>query len=148
MTQSYGRPDIRLDQQLALRTAAVWLGEEFGAVFGVETIELEIDGERGAWRKMDNGKDGRPTPGLRPIGAAQDHWRELYKCRRGQVARVDVVREAQGVAERGVTFQATAAQFLRADAERMAALAALLDGARQGSRSEGRTLSRDEMHDR
>jgi len=113
-----------------------------------ETIELEIDGERGAWRKMDNGKDGRPTPGLRPIGAAQDHWRELYKSRRGQVVSLDVVREAQGLAERGVAFQATAAQFLRADAERMAALAALLDGARQGSRSEGRTLSRDEMHDR
>jgi hypothetical protein len=113
-----------------------------------ETVELEIEGERGAWRKMEDGKDGRATPGLRPVGAAQDHWRSLYKSRRGQVARVDVVRERQGVAERGAAFQTAAAEFLRADAERQAALAALLDGARQGCRSEGRTLARDEMHDR
>jgi protein-tyrosine-phosphatase len=30
---------LRLDQQQALRTAAEWLVEEFGALFGVETIE-------------------------------------------------------------------------------------------------------------
>ena len=30
---------IRLDQQVALRTAAAWLVDEFGSMFGVETIE-------------------------------------------------------------------------------------------------------------
>lgn len=39
MSETYGRAEIRLDQQLALRTAAIWLCEEFGALFGVETIE-------------------------------------------------------------------------------------------------------------
>lgn len=39
MTNTYGREDIRLDQQLALRTAATWLVDEFGSTFGVETIE-------------------------------------------------------------------------------------------------------------
>ena len=39
MSETYRRPDIRLDQQMALRTAATWLVDEFGAMFGVETIE-------------------------------------------------------------------------------------------------------------
>jgi protein-tyrosine-phosphatase len=39
MTETYKPPEIRLDQQLALRTAATWLVDEFGSVFGVETIE-------------------------------------------------------------------------------------------------------------
>ena len=37
-------------------------------------IELIVSGFRGQWRKMDDGKDGRPTPGLRAIGPARDHW--------------------------------------------------------------------------
>jgi hypothetical protein len=40
------------------------------------------------------------------------------------------------------------AAFLRSDAERQAALAALLDGGRQGYRSLGRTVARDDMHER
>ena len=39
MTETYKPPEIRLDQQLALRTAATWLVDEFGTMFGVETIE-------------------------------------------------------------------------------------------------------------
>ncbi|MDT4937451.1 MAG: hypothetical protein QOG80_1122, partial [Pseudonocardiales bacterium] len=37
--KTYPPPEIRLDQQLALRTAAAWLVDEFGSMFGVETIE-------------------------------------------------------------------------------------------------------------
>jgi arsenate reductase (thioredoxin) len=36
---SYRRPDLSIDQQLALRTAATNLGREFDGTFGVETIE-------------------------------------------------------------------------------------------------------------
>ncbi len=36
--------------------------------------ELVVDGYRGHWRKMDDGKDGRSTAGLRAIGPARDHW--------------------------------------------------------------------------
>jgi protein-tyrosine-phosphatase len=39
MTETYKRPEIHLDQQLALRTATTWLVDEFGAMFGAETIE-------------------------------------------------------------------------------------------------------------
>jgi arsenate reductase (thioredoxin) len=39
MTTRYRRPDLSIDQDLALRTAAVRLSDRFGAMFGVETIE-------------------------------------------------------------------------------------------------------------
>lgn len=39
MTRTHPRPDITLDQQVALRTAATRLGRDFEGVFGVETIE-------------------------------------------------------------------------------------------------------------
>jgi hypothetical protein len=44
-------------------------------------IELVVDGVRGHWRKMDDGKDGRPTPGLRAIGPAREHWHALQDQR-------------------------------------------------------------------
>ena len=114
-----------------------------------ETIELDVDGVGGTWRKMDDGKDGRATPGLRPIGTAQDAWSDLFKHRRGQVVRLAVRELSVGVAEGSApVYRAGLAVVRRTDAERQAALAALLDGARQGSRSEGRTLARDEMHER
>jgi arsenate reductase (thioredoxin) len=36
---AHRRDDLSVDQQLALRTAAAWLAEEFTGVFGQETIE-------------------------------------------------------------------------------------------------------------
>jgi len=39
MTQTYPRPDITLDQQVALKSAATRLGRDFVDTFGVETIE-------------------------------------------------------------------------------------------------------------
>ena len=131
---------IHDDPLLAARVSAMRAGE---------TIDLEVDGAPGTWRKMDDGKDGRATQGLRPIGAAQTAWRDLFNNRRGQVVRIDARAWAPGVSEgASARYRAALATILRSDAERQAALAALLDGARQGSRSEGRTLSRDEMHER
>ena len=45
-------------------------------------IELEIDGFLGTWEKMADGKDGRPTFGIKPRGTAQTRWHEL-QARRG-----------------------------------------------------------------
>jgi protein-tyrosine-phosphatase len=39
MTEPDRRPEISLDQQVALRTAAANLREQFSAIFGIETIE-------------------------------------------------------------------------------------------------------------
>ena len=39
MTSTYPRPQITLDQQVALKTAATRLTRDFEGTFGVETIE-------------------------------------------------------------------------------------------------------------
>ena len=131
---------IHDDPLLAARVMAMQAGD---------TIDLDVDGAAGTWRKMDDGKDGRATPGLRPIGVAQTAWSDLFKNKRGRVVRIEPTASVHGVSEGpAARYRAELATFLRSDAERQAALAALLDGARQGSRSEGRTLSRDEMHER
>ena len=44
-------------------------------------IELIVDGFRGQWRKMDDGKNGKPTPGLCAIGPARDHWHGMQGYR-------------------------------------------------------------------
>ncbi len=124
-----------------------------------ETIALRIDGVVGMWLKMRNGADGRPTPGLKPLGRTQAFWNELFKSRRGDV--VSLVYEAEvatGVVEADAPpFRHAAApanldgaigRLVRTQADRDAALAALLDGAKGGWRSEGRTMTRDEMHER
>jgi hypothetical protein len=134
---------IHNDPQLAEQVRCMWAGQ---------TIELEVDGVRGAWRKMDDGADGRPTPGLKPVGAAQQVWGYLFKRRRGEIVTLKVVDEARdGVAEEPSFATRGALIFAplgRTPEEREAALAALLDGGRQGYSSDGRTMTRDEMHER
>ncbi len=46
-----------------------------------DLVELEIDGFRGMWKKMDDGKDGRPTPGIKPLGKAREFWHSLQDTR-------------------------------------------------------------------
>jgi hypothetical protein len=107
------------------------------ALNGGQTTELIVEGFRGHWCKMADGRDGRRTPGLRPIGRMQDFWRELYATRRGDLVKVELAAEA-----------IDAGSVTATELQRQAAIQALLTGYRQGSRSEGRTVTRDEMHER
>ena len=50
---------------------------------------------------MDNGKDGRPTTGIKPVGPAQTHWHTLLRNRLGSA--VTIARAS--TAENGVTGQ-------------------------------------------
>ena len=108
---------------------------------GGQTVALLVDGVRGEWCKMADGHDGRPTQGLRPLGRAKEFWRELYRDRRGDVVTVEV-------AQSPVATQRLHPALAQSAAEREAAFQALLAMAGQGWRSEGRVVSRDEMHDR
>lgn len=52
-----------------------------------ETLDLEIDGIVGRWERMRDGRDGRPTYGIKPIAEMREVWARL---RRGpkKVAKV------------------------------------------------------------
>lgn len=52
-------------------------------------IDLEIDGIVGRWERMKDGKDGRPTLGIKPIEAMRSVWARL----RHQPGRVVDIRE-------------------------------------------------------
>ncbi len=56
-----------------------------------EVKALRVDGFEGFWEKMADGKDGRPTPGIKPIGKARDHWNQLFVNKRGDVVEIEVL---------------------------------------------------------
>lgn len=58
-----------------------------------EIIELEVDGIVGRWERMRNGKDGRPTKGIKPVGPMKEVWKRL-QARRGEVVEIREVRTA------------------------------------------------------
>jgi hypothetical protein len=134
--------------QTVIRDVVIWAKHIHGgdvadrvmALRGGETIELIVDGVKGTWRKMDDGRDGRPTSGVRPIGRMQDFWRELYAKRRGDV----VPLEAAETKAAPVIYPALG----KTPEERKAALEALIGLADEGYRSNGLVITRDDMHDR
>jgi hypothetical protein len=52
-----------------------------------EIITLEVEGTIGKWARMRTGSDGRPTMGIKPIGAMATVWARLQK-RRGEKVRI------------------------------------------------------------
>jgi hypothetical protein len=69
---------LKLDSSLHARVLKLAAGA---------TIRLEVDGVVGEWKKMKDGADGRPTPGIKPVGAMAKVWARLQE-RRGQNVRV------------------------------------------------------------
>jgi hypothetical protein len=126
---------IHDDEDIRQRIAALRAGQ---------TIDLIVDGVRGVWRKMDDGKDGRPTRGIRPLGQMQAFWRALYESRRGDVVSMELPEDQDQARAPAVVFP----PLSRTEEERRIALQALLDAGRQGWRSEGPRMTRDEMHER
>ena len=51
-------------------------------------IELEVDGYRGTWEKMKDGKDGMPTTGIKPLGPAKEHWSRVLKDKRRCLVKI------------------------------------------------------------
>jgi hypothetical protein len=136
----------------AIRDVVIWVkhihGEDVServlGLQGGETLDLVVDGVRGAWRKMDDGRDGRPTTGIRPIGRMQDFWRELYSGRRGDVVTIELPQADDAVERSSLTFSSLA----RTPEERKSALEAMLSLKGAGYRNNGVVITRDDMHDR
>ncbi len=56
-------------------------------------VALRIDGKPVLFRKMRDGADGRPTPGIRPDETFKDFWNALYRERRGETVEIDLADE-------------------------------------------------------
>jgi len=137
------------------------LSRHLGALTAGAVVALKVDGVAGKWVKMDNGKDGRPTPGLRPLGAVKDYWNALFNEKRGELVTIELAggddagpatphttpSPRAGLAEEAVEFRN---RLERADPiMRKAAIAALLDTGRQTFvPQDGFRFNRDEIHDR
>lgn len=62
---------------------------------GQSQIELAVDGFHGTWQKMDDGRDGRPTTGLKPVvGPAKAHWDALLRDELGNLVTIALVSTA------------------------------------------------------
>jgi len=57
-----------------------------------ELIKLTVDGVTGMWCGMDDGSDGWPTPGIKPIGVARKHWQGLQD-QRGEIVEIAVAEK-------------------------------------------------------
>jgi hypothetical protein len=87
---------------LAIRDDAIWatqiegskaLKQKILSLAEGEVVELEIDGIVGRWEKMRDGKDGRPTNGVKPVGPMKEIWKR-FQSRRGDIVEVREVRTA------------------------------------------------------
>lgn len=54
-----------------------------------EIVRLRIDGKLTMWSRMKDGKDGRPTHGLKPCDqGTREFWDALYRGRRGELVDI------------------------------------------------------------
>ena len=59
-------------------------------------VLLRVDGARMAFRRMQDGRDGRPTLGLRPDADFVQQWNALYETKRGEMVSLEL-ESVQGV---------------------------------------------------
>ena len=61
-----------------------------------EIITLEIDGVRGEYQRMRDGKDGRKSDGMKPVGAIREIWFDLYHTRKEEFVKIKEVVDHKG----------------------------------------------------
>lgn len=61
-------------------------------------LKLEIEGKRGDWERMADGKDNRPTYGLKPVAGTVDFWKAM-KSRRGEKLEFKILDPRDGYLE-------------------------------------------------
>lgn len=55
-------------------------------------VNMEIDGFTCKWAKMKDGRDGRKTSGIKPIGKSKEFWVRLQE-RRGELVAIKLIDE-------------------------------------------------------
>ena len=85
-----------LSGYVEIRDHSIWIkhiyeGEKLQKyLLGMEQntlVELEIDGFKGHWIKMSDGKDGRKTNGIKPVGVTKKYWLKMQE-RRGELISI------------------------------------------------------------
>lgn len=56
-----------------------------------ELVDLEVDGIIGKWERMRDGKDGRPTYGIKPVAEMREIWKQMQRRRNEFVKMREVV---------------------------------------------------------
>ncbi|MEX0627390.1 MAG: hypothetical protein WEB63_04765 [Cucumibacter sp.] len=67
------------------------LQDRLAALKPGELLDLEIDGIVGKWQRMRDGRDGRPTLGIKPVAEMREVWARMRKKPGRQVAVREVV---------------------------------------------------------
>jgi hypothetical protein len=89
--------------KVRIRDDAIWakhiegdprLAERIKAMSEGQPIDLEVNGIVGRWQRMRDGKDGRPTLGIKPIAEMKDVWARFRREASGKVVDVREVRIA------------------------------------------------------
>jgi hypothetical protein len=81
---------------MEIRDTAIWikhledadLGKHLADLNPGDQVDLEVDGVLGRWERMRSDADGRPSFGMRPIGAMSRVWSRWYQTRRGHAVLV------------------------------------------------------------
>lgn len=112
-----------------------------------QRVHLLIDGHMGVWVKKNDGKDGRPTEALKPIGDIKSAWFDWFKHRRGELVSIEL---AGGGEAQGAAFVTASLRELEqaVPSERAAAWKAFIALRNAGWRSESDSRDRDELHER
>jgi hypothetical protein len=65
------------------------LKDRLSSLHDREIVILEIDRVSSAWRKMAQGKNDAPTPGLKPAtDLVRNWWREQFESRKGETVTI------------------------------------------------------------
>lgn len=80
------RDDVIWFRQLRAEPALI---SRLSALKDNEKIVLRIDNIEARWARMRTGRDGRPTHGIKPVGAMATVWSRL-QARRGELVELEV----------------------------------------------------------
>jgi hypothetical protein len=73
---------------VTIRDDAIWISHIEGSsslqarlrgLSAGDVVDLEVDGIVGTWERMRDGRDGRPTPGIKPISYMKTVWAEMRR---------------------------------------------------------------------
>ena len=88
---------------VTVRDDAIWIGhiegskalqERLRQLHAGDVLDLEVNGVVGTWERMRDGRDGRPTLGIKPISHMKLVWAEMRQ-RTGQTVHIREVVTAE-----------------------------------------------------